>query len=273
MNNNDENELREVLLKTKDIIQKLGYEVIYADTDSVFIKDSRVAGTYTQVMDTLRKETGLPISIEHNFRFLVLLPLEAIERIEALKQCYGITQEGELVVRGIEARRHDTPNFIKKFQTELLYTLFDCNEVEEVVTKGYENALLLVTKTIDKIMIGGADVSQNDLVISKLLGQSIERYQSLFPHVCAAIQLGRDENGKLASKGDNIKYIYTDAQHSNPLCRVTPVNNTEKVNEEALRYDKEKYREMILDGAQSVLGYFGFDRTVYGDTKNTTPRK
>jgi DNA polymerase elongation subunit (family B) len=29
---------REVLIKTKDIVQKLGYELIYADTDSVFIK-------------------------------------------------------------------------------------------------------------------------------------------------------------------------------------------------------------------------------------------
>lgn len=78
---------------------------------------------YAQVVDTLRKETGLPVSIEHNFRFLILLPLEAIERIEALKQYYGITQNGELVVRGIEARRHDTPNLIKKFQTELLYSI------------------------------------------------------------------------------------------------------------------------------------------------------
>jgi hypothetical protein len=29
---------------------------------------------------------------------------------------------------------------------------------------------------------------------------------------------------------------------------------------------------MILDGSQTVLGYFGFDRTVYGDKRNTTPR-
>jgi hypothetical protein len=40
-----------------------------------------------------------------------------------------------------------------------------------------------------------------------------------------------------------------------------------------LRYDKEKYKEMLLDAAQSVLGYFGFDRTVYGDNRNTIPRK
>jgi DNA polymerase elongation subunit (family B) len=167
------------------------------------------------------------------------LPLEAIERIEVLKQYYGITQDGELVVRGIEARRHDTPNFIKKFQTELLYTLFDCNSIDEVVTKGYENALLLVTRAIDKIMIGGDDITQEDLVISKLLGQNIEKYRSLFPHVCAAIQIGKDKDS-LPSKGENIKYIYTDAQHSNPLCRVTPVKDTERRILDMIRKNTEK---------------------------------
>ena len=32
-------------------------------------------------------------------------------------------------------------------------------------------------------------------------------------------------------------------------------------------YDKEKYREILLEAAESILGYFGFDRTVYGDRK------
>ena len=32
-------------------------------------------------------------------------------------------------------------------------------------------------------------------------------------------------------------------------------------------YDKEKYREMLLEAVDSILGYFGFDRTVYGDRK------
>jgi DNA polymerase elongation subunit (family B) len=64
--------------------------------------------------------------------------------------------------------------------------LFDYKSEEEVINKGYENALLLVTKAIDKIMIGRDDVTKNDLVISKLLGQNIEKYRSLFPHVSAA---------------------------------------------------------------------------------------
>ena len=47
----------------------------------------------------------------------------------------------QLIARGIEIRRHDAPNFIKQFQTELLYTLFDCNDLAQVFSKGYESAL------------------------------------------------------------------------------------------------------------------------------------
>ena len=109
------------------------------------------------------------------------------------------------------------------------------------------------------------------LVISKLLGQSIEKYRSLFPHVSAAIQLSNED--KHPSKGDTIKYIYTNSQHKNPLCRVAPIDSTNGHRSEKLNYDKEKYREMILDAAETVLGYFGFDRTVYGNKKNTSTRK
>jgi hypothetical protein len=50
-------------------------------------------------------------------------------------------------------------------------------------------------------------------------------------------------------------------------------NTSDGNNKEAFSYDKEKYREMILDAAETVLGYFGFDRTVYGNKKNTAARR
>ncbi len=37
-------------------------------------------------------------------------------------------------------------------------------------------------------------------------------------------------------------------------------------------YDKEKYRDMLLEAAGTILGFLGFDRTNYGDApirKNT----
>ena len=55
---------------------------------------------------------------------------------------------------------------------------------------------------------------------------------------------------------------------------MVPIENRHQSNtEEAFSYDKEKYREMILDAAETVLGYFGFDRTVYGNMKNTGTTK
>jgi DNA polymerase elongation subunit (family B) len=114
---------REVLIKTKDIVQRLGYELVYADTDSVFIKRKGSATDYNELIDILSKETGLSISVDYHYKFLVLLPLEADEKIEVLKHYFGITFDNELVVGGIEVRRHDIPAFIKRFQTELLYTV------------------------------------------------------------------------------------------------------------------------------------------------------
>jgi DNA polymerase elongation subunit (family B) len=120
-------------------------------------------------------------------------------------------------------------------------------------------------------MIGGDDITQDDLVISKLLGQSIEKYRSLFPHISAAIQLSCED--RRPSKGDTVKYIYVNSNHKNPLCRVTPIDSTSGHRSKKLNYDKEKYREMILDAAETILGYFGFDRTAYGNKKNTASRK
>jgi DNA polymerase elongation subunit (family B) len=259
---------REILIKSKDIVQGLGYELLYADTDSVFLKKSGATfDDFVSVKDILTRETGLPIILETCYKFLVLLPLEADEKLEALKHYFGITQNNELIARGIEIRRHDAPNFIKDFQTELLYTMFDCKDSAEVVSKGYENALLLVTKTIDKVMTG--ELEFKDLIVSKILGQDLYKYRSLFPHVSAALQL--TEAGVPLTRGDIIQYIYTDAAHSNPLRRVAPVEFIEEGREQV--YDKVKYREMLLEAAETVLGYFGFDRTLFGVTSRSKNRK
>jgi DNA polymerase I len=71
---------REVLIKTKDIVQELGFELIYADTDSVFLKKSGASvDDFEYVKEILVRETGLAISLEHHNKFLVLLPLEPDE--------------------------------------------------------------------------------------------------------------------------------------------------------------------------------------------------
>jgi hypothetical protein len=63
--------------------------------------------------------------------------------------------------------------------------------------------------------------------------------------------------------------MYTDSKHNNPLRRVVPIENLACLPQ----YDKEKYIEMVLDAAETVLGYFGFNRTAYSNIKNGRSKK
>ena len=250
---------RQILLKTKDIAQSAGFELIYADTDAVFLKKKNATRKdYEEIMNQLIKETGLGMTLEFHYKFLVLLYIEADDKMEARKHYFGLTYDNELVARGIDTRRHDSPAFIKEFQRTLLSTLFDCKSSDGVLTTGYEHALMYITQSIDKLMNG--EVQITDLVISKLLRQNIEKYRALFPHVSAAIRL--NISGVIANQGDSIQYVHTDSNHADPLYRITPAKLL--ASEE---YDREKYLEMLLDSAETVLSIFGFNRSLFGFDK------
>ena len=227
--------------------------------DAVFLKRKDAnRKDFEIIMNELIKETGLEMTLEFHYKFLVLLYIEADDKLEVRKHYFGLTYDNQLVTRGIETRRHDSPAFIKEFQKTLLSKLFDCQSSEEVLTIGYENALLYITHSIDKLMNGKVQIT--DLVISKLLRQNIEKYRSLFPHVAAAIRL--NISGVIASRGDNIQYVHTDASHADPLHRITPARLFSSEN-----YDKEKYLEMLFDSAEAVLSVFGFNRSLFGFDK------
>jgi DNA polymerase elongation subunit (family B) len=250
---------REAMVKTKDFVQQRGFEVIYADCDSIFVKKpGATREDYERLAREISDHIGLPIALDHHYKFLILLPLEADPSgvMEAQKRYFGILYDGEIIARGIEVRRHDTPKFIKDFQVKLIKTLFDCENAEEVQTIGYDRALQVVTEALEDLMKNR--VPPEDLVVSKILRKPVSQYKSVFPHVSAAIQLiGR---GRDVKPGETVDFIYTDADHHNPLCRVIAYDFVgEKVNP-----DREKYRDMVLDAAETVLSTFGFTREVYG---------
>ena len=66
-------------------------------------------------------------------------------------------------------------------------------------------------------------------------------------------------SGAFTRRGDNIEYIYTDSNHTDPLQRIVPAKLISFEN-----YDKEKYLEMLFDSAEAVLSIFGFDRSQFG---------
>jgi hypothetical protein len=57
------------------------------------------------------------------------------------------------------------------------------------------------------------------------------------------------------------------------LQKVGEKGKDDKENGKTLNYDNDKYREMVLDAAETVLGYFGFNRIVYENPRNNRKKK
>jgi len=71
---------------------------------------------YMDLAGLISKRTGLPIALDHHYKFLVLLAQESDPDLEATRRYFGKLKNGELYFRGIELRRRDYPIFIKDFQ-------------------------------------------------------------------------------------------------------------------------------------------------------------
>jgi DNA polymerase elongation subunit (family B) len=155
--------------------------------------------------------------------------------------------------RGIELRRHDSPKFLKHFQQQLLNIILEAESHDDITHQQLPKAIRFTVEMVEKIRSGS--VSVNELIISKMLRMPIERYRSLFPHVTAAVQL--QQRQKPIKPGELIDYVYVDTAQINPINRVAPAEYAET-------YDAEKYAEMLLDIAESILSVFGFSRTKLG---------
>jgi DNA polymerase elongation subunit (family B) len=92
------------------------------------------------------------------------------------------------------------------------------------------------------------EIETHDLIISKQLRMDLNKYRTIFPHIAAAIQLSN--TGKQPTKGDTIKYIYTNVEHQNPMNRVITAKDWD--NNSGLEYDKENYKDMLLDAAETT---------------------
>ena len=115
-------------------------------------------------------------------------------------------------------------------------------------------ALEIADKTCRMVRKGKARAE--DLVISKRLRRDLHEYQSLQPHIVAAM-LGED-------KEENSNFIFVNTERSNPYMRVMPaqmLNGTRKA------YDKRKYFELTRRAAWNLLRPFIPDEETIGGEK------
>jgi len=244
---------RRVLRKSVNIALKDGFKVVYGDTDSLFLKKVGAScRDYEELAWRISHETGLPITLDHHYKFIVFLNQKSMPEMEASRRYFGKLTNGELYYRGINLRRRDTPPFLKEFQEKLMVILFDADNAREVETRHSRKACEFVTETCRRIRRGEIDPA--GLTVTKVLRKPAYEYCSLLSHVVAAKQMGW--KGKRLKDGESVNFLYVNADHSNPYRRVVSLPATRR-----RYYDREKYVDLALDMAKTVLGVFGFPKS------------
>ncbi|NIR86392.1 hypothetical protein GWO13_02020 [Candidatus Bathyarchaeota archaeon] len=176
---------RHVISNTVQLAKKIGLEVIYGDTDSIFIKHD------PEKVEKVSEEIGETLGLE-------IKPDKVYVRIlftEAKKRYCGLLPDGRLDIVGLEVIRGDWAAVAKNVQEKVL----------EIILKEQspEKAAKFVRQYV--VDLRAKKVPYRDLVIWKTLTKGIEQYAVRVPHVEAARAL--KNKGFDLSLGDKIGYV------------------------------------------------------------------
>jgi DNA polymerase I len=187
---------RDILIRTKDIAEETGFTVLHGIVDCLWVQGSAVE----ELKQKVENETGLLTEIEH-FNWIVFQPMN--DGSGAYNRYFGRLSDGSVKVRGIAARRHDTPDFIRTMQGRMLRVMADAESIAALNDRK-EEIRNIFRDTVRKL----PDSDPGALVINRRISRLT------YAHRClegAAVQAYRDRGMEIAP-GMKIGYIVRDAR-------------------------------------------------------------
>jgi len=187
---------REILMQTKDLAESMGFTVLHGIVDCLWVQGPAVDLLCAEVS----RKTRLSLECEH-FDWVVFLPLN--DGFGAYNRYYGRLSDGSVKVRGIAARRHDTPEYIRTLQQKMLEAMRTARTAGEL-----EDTRNRVSRIYRDAMQGLPGADPRSLAISRRISRTS------YAHRCvegAAIRAYRDA-GISALPGMKIAYVVRDAR-------------------------------------------------------------
>jgi DNA polymerase I len=239
---------RTTIHKAIDKCRELGIEVIYSDTDSIFLKDP--SSTSVEEMSSWARNTlGVDLEVDKEYRYVVFSELK--------KNYLGVKPDGTVDVKGLTGKKSHTPPFIRNAFYDILAILGKVG-----TQKDFESA----KDSIKKVVVQSAhdleshkipleDLSFNVMINKSLLtygkkdGKTMDgrdTYKGLPQHIKAAKML---EGKRELKAGDVISYVKIKTGDG-----VKPV---ELAKPEEI--DTEKYLETMESTFEQILSALNFD--------------
>ena len=234
---------REKLLVAKETAEARGYRVLHALVDSLYAqKEDATREDYENLTREIEQRTGLPMALEAVYRYVVFLPSKQSPEIPVPNRFFCVPEEGELKVRGLECRKHDTPPLVARMQREALAILAEAHDFQSYGRK-LEEAREVLARYLARLESGS--INLEELVINRRLTRAPHDYKQASATAIAAKQLERA--GVKLRPGETLQYIITDAQAELPDDRVRAWTLWEGWH----GYDVKKYQEALREAFEA----------------------
>src|SRR5437016_3554153 len=236
---------RETLLVAKEIAESRGYELLHALVDSLYVwKEGATHDDYQKLARDIEDQTRLPLAIESVYRYVVFLPSKQYQGVPVPNRFFAVGEDGEVKIRGLECRRHDTPPLLNRMQHEVLSILAEAHDYDSYLQK-LEVGRTVLAAYEERLASG--DVEIKDLVVSKRITRGPRDYQKAGVTAIAAQQLFG--SGVKLRPGQNIEYIITDSESAVPNDRVRAF----ALWEGWFGYDRKKYAAMLREAFEPFV--------------------
>ncbi|XP_012251179.2 DNA polymerase alpha catalytic subunit isoform X2 [Athalia rosae] len=248
---------REILVNTKNLVESLGYQVIYGDTDSIMINTNTL--DYEQAFaigKKIRQQINklyqrVELDIDGVFRYLLLQQKKKYAAVVMNKLSNGkfeMTQE----LKGLDIVRRDWCQLACELGRNVLTQVF-CDQPFETRLENIYKLLQTVSKTLKE-----GNVPLSALVITKQLSKDPEKYSDTMPiHVKVALQLNQ-RGGRKWKTGDIVPYIIcedgTSKSASDRAYHVDELKNSETLKVDANYYLQSQLFPVIIRLCEPIEG-------------------
>lgn len=157
---------RYAITKTIEKCKELGINVIYGDTDSLFVENP-AQDKVSSVIKWAEGELAVELDLDKSYRYVAFS--------ERKKNYFGVLKDGTPDIKGLTGKKSQTPEFLKKvfYDTlEILSKVYGPTDFENAKSK----IKTLLTDTVSRLRAG--EIPIRYLAFNVMMGKSIDGYKS-----------------------------------------------------------------------------------------------
>ena len=237
---------RYTILETIEKCKSVGIEVLYGDTDSLFLKGPTKDQIQT-VVSWAKEQFGVDLDLDKEYRYVVLSTRK--------KNYLGVQKDGKVDVKGLTGKKSHTPPFIRTLFYEILEILSKVKTTQEF-TESKEKISEMIAGYAKKLK--AKQIPLVELAFNVMISKAPSEYVKTVPqHIRAAKLL---EQIREIKKGDIISYV--------KIINKPGVKPVELARPDEI--DSAKYMEFMESTFDQILSSMDLDfATLIGAPKQT----